>query len=169
MSLSTGTPQHRHVAQGEHVVHWRIGASIHGSLSAHAVSGSRGICEPRLHTAGQEGATATVSVRDLRGTRLETVPLGHRSASGQGPGWPRSRRCTRLSSAQSIAQGRAWALCPLTGLTPAMMPRVAADARLAPSPVLPGMETNDRFFPCAPRCAAAGGRSLEHQYWNYKV
>jgi hypothetical protein len=84
-SLSAGMAQHRHVSQVEQVVHWLDQARVSKGRYRPTLSvGRDGIFVPLPPQGGQEGATATVAVRDRRGKRLGTVYLGQMPASGQG-------------------------------------------------------------------------------------
>ena len=69
------------IAQGVRWLHQARGAP--GRLQPILAGGRDGVNVPLRHKAWKEGATATVSVVDRRGTRVDTVSLGQRPASGQ--------------------------------------------------------------------------------------
>jgi hypothetical protein len=84
-SLRTGMAPHRHGSQVDQVVSWLEQArASRGRFRPTLSVGRDGIFVPLRHGVGQEGSTATISVWDRRGQRLETVYLGQMPASGQG-------------------------------------------------------------------------------------
>jgi hypothetical protein len=85
-SLSAGMAPHRQVAQSEQVVRWLPQArAAPGRLQPILAVGRDGVHVPLRHRKWREGATATVSVLDRRGTRVGTVYLGQMPESGQTP------------------------------------------------------------------------------------
>jgi len=82
--LSAGMAPHRPPAQVDQVVRWLHQArASKGRFQPTLSVGRDGVNVPMRHGDGQEGATATVAVWDRRGTRVGTVYLGQRPASGQ--------------------------------------------------------------------------------------
>jgi hypothetical protein len=82
--LSAGMAQQRQAAQVEQVVRWRHQTrASNGRVQPTLAVGRAGVHVPLRHGAWTEGATATVSVLDRRGKRLQTVSLGQMPASGQ--------------------------------------------------------------------------------------
>jgi hypothetical protein len=84
-SLRAGMAPHREEAQVDRVVRWIEQArASKGHFRPTLSVGRDGIFVPLRGGAAQEGATATVSVLDRRGTRVGTVYLGQMPESGQG-------------------------------------------------------------------------------------
>src|SRR5919202_1241851 len=84
-SLRAGMAPHREGAQVEQVLRWLEQArTSRGRFRPTLSVGRDGIFVPLRGGVAQEGATATVSVLDRRGTRVGTVYLGQMPESGQG-------------------------------------------------------------------------------------
>jgi hypothetical protein len=84
-SLRPGMAPHRHVGQGERVVHGLEQArASQGRFRPTLAVGRDGIFVPLRPGVWPEGATATVAVVARRGKRVGTVYLGHRPEPGQG-------------------------------------------------------------------------------------
>ncbi len=84
-SVRAGMAPHREETQVDRVVRWIEQArASKGRLRPTLSVGRDGIVVPLRGGVAQEGATATVAVLDRRGTRVGTVSLGQRPASGQG-------------------------------------------------------------------------------------
>src|SRR5215470_13518315 len=84
-SLSTGMAPQRQAAQIDQVVRWLHQARASpGRFQPILAVGRDGVHVPLRHKERKEGATATVSVLDRRGTRVGTVYLGQMPESGQG-------------------------------------------------------------------------------------
>jgi hypothetical protein len=82
--LSAAMGSHRQVAQVDQVVRWLHHAQAStGRFQPTLAVGRDGVNVPRRHGEWKEGATATVSVMDRRGTRGGTVSLGQRPEAGQ--------------------------------------------------------------------------------------
>src|SRR5215468_8917652 len=85
-SLRTGMAPPREETQVDRVVRWIEQArASQGRFRPTLSVGRDGIFVPLRGGVAQEGATATVSVLDRRGTRVGTVYLGQMPESGQGP------------------------------------------------------------------------------------
>jgi hypothetical protein len=83
-SLSAGMGGHRQPAPVDQVIHGLQQArASKGRLQPPLAVGREGVNVPRRHGAWHEGATATVSVMDRRGTRVGPVSLGQRPEAGQ--------------------------------------------------------------------------------------
>jgi hypothetical protein len=83
-SLSAGMGGHRQPAPVDQVIHGLPQArASKGRLHPPLAVGRAGGNVPRRHGAWHEGATATVSVMDRRGTRVGPVSLGQRPEAGQ--------------------------------------------------------------------------------------
>jgi hypothetical protein len=84
-SVRAGMAPHREEAQVDRVVRWIEQArASQGHFRPTLSVGRDGIFVPLRGGVAQEGATATVSVLDRRGTRVGTVYLGQMPESGQG-------------------------------------------------------------------------------------
>jgi hypothetical protein len=85
-SLRAGMAPQRQAAQSAPVVRWLPQArAAPGRLQALLAVGRDGVHGPRRHQAWKEGATATVSVLECRGTRVGTGSLGQMPEAGQPP------------------------------------------------------------------------------------
>jgi hypothetical protein len=83
-SLSAGLATHRQAAQIAQVVSWLHQARTStGRFQPILAVGRDGVNVPLRHREWKEGATATVSVLNRRGTRVGTVYLGQMPESGQ--------------------------------------------------------------------------------------
>ena len=83
-SLSGGMAAYRHAVQVDQVVSWlQQGRTSPGSFQPTLAVGRDGVNVPLRHGVGKEGATATVSVLDRCGKRVDTVYLGQMPEAGQ--------------------------------------------------------------------------------------
>ena len=94
--LRAGMAPHREGAQVDQLVHGLAQArTSQGRFRPTLSVGRDGICVPLRHGVWHEGATATVSVLDRRGTRVGTMSLGQMPQAGQG---------TRTAQLRSLLQ-----------------------------------------------------------------
>ena len=157
-ALQAGMAPHRNRAQVAQVVTWLEQArASHGRYRPTLSVGRDGIFVPLRHGVWQEGATATLSVLDRRGSRLGTVYLGQMPESGQGT--LTTQLSALLSDILSQVESQSLRLVYVTdeGYHPSdYYHRVLKTMGRSASPLARfAVETDCRLLPCVPVCSTA--------------